>query len=381
MRTNKRSKRFVIPVSVLKATSGRDYLEQDDGRIIFSREYLYARGSCCGSKCLNCPYEFARVCEFSPIEDRRPVISMVPSWTETLIAAGANVVGRTRFCIHPHDAVRGIKVLGGTKNLSSDFNESMTLIAKNKAQSDLKPLVILDKEENPKDFELLFQSAGCEVFATEVTSLSGLKLELQNLSAFFSRQSQVSMNLRLYADRLGALMLSKQRAQHKTLGMSSGNWVTGFGEALLKDSISSHSMPLSEAYARLHQGSASLVYVIWKSPWMCVGRGTFIESVLKWLFNDSSSSLVWAGGSNANKYPKFDLHEVPANTFLVYASEPYPFEKELSRLPPGILVDGEKISWFGIRAIRYLENIACELIACELTMRPKAAGRDESKPL
>ena len=39
------------------------------------------------------------------------VASLVPSWTETLIESGVEVVGRTRFCVHP-GATKGIPVVG-----------------------------------------------------------------------------------------------------------------------------------------------------------------------------------------------------------------------------------------------------------------------------
>jgi len=360
-------------VSVLKTISGRDYFEQENGRIVFSREYLFARGTCCGSDCLNCPFKFDKTKNSLQDLDQRPVISMVPSWTETLICAGANVVGRTRFCIHPAESVRGIQVLGGTKNVSSNFKEAMALIASQRDQSRLKPLVILDKEENPKDFEAIFQGAGCDTLATEVRSLGAFKSELQNLATLFPTGSPVSGTLLHYADRLEALLMRPtQSIQHKTSCASSEE---GFGEALIKDFVSTSSTPLSKTYARLKQGDANLVYLIWKSPWMCVGPGTFIESVLKWILSGASSSLLWIGPRGEGKYPEFDLEDVPAGTLLVYSSEPYPFEKELDRLLPGILVDGEKISWFGIRSIRYLENLVGDLYTS-----PKAACGDESKP-
>src|SRR5437868_6660844 len=67
------------------------------------------------------------------------VVSFVPSWTETLLSSGVEVVGRTRFCIHPHEKVAAIPVVGGTK----DWN-----LEKLRA---LKPdLLLLDQEENPK---------------------------------------------------------------------------------------------------------------------------------------------------------------------------------------------------------------------------------------
>jgi len=50
-----------------------------------------------------------------------------------------NVVGRTRFCIHPREKVSEIPAVGGTKNWDMDRIR------------ELKPdLLILDKEENPK---------------------------------------------------------------------------------------------------------------------------------------------------------------------------------------------------------------------------------------
>jgi hypothetical protein len=34
----------------------RDYTIDPAGRYVFTREYLLARGECCGSGCQNCPY-------------------------------------------------------------------------------------------------------------------------------------------------------------------------------------------------------------------------------------------------------------------------------------------------------------------------------------
>ena len=34
---------------------GRDYY-LEDGRVIFTKEYLEKRGPCCGNACVNCPY-------------------------------------------------------------------------------------------------------------------------------------------------------------------------------------------------------------------------------------------------------------------------------------------------------------------------------------
>ena len=50
------------------------------------------------------------------------IVSLVPSLTEMLCALGLadQVVGRTGFCIHPADVVRGIPKVGGTKDVDLD---------------------------------------------------------------------------------------------------------------------------------------------------------------------------------------------------------------------------------------------------------------------
>ena len=57
---------------------------------------------------------------------RMRVVSLVPSWTETLIEAGVDVVGRTRFCLHPRDRVKSIPAVGGTKD--ADWFYAMTTV-------------------------------------------------------------------------------------------------------------------------------------------------------------------------------------------------------------------------------------------------------------
>jgi ABC-type Fe3+-hydroxamate transport system substrate-binding protein len=46
------------------------------------------------------------------------IVSLVPSWTETLFALGLGerVVGATKFCVEPAERVASIRKVGGTKN-------------------------------------------------------------------------------------------------------------------------------------------------------------------------------------------------------------------------------------------------------------------------
>ncbi|MBL7718898.1 MAG: hypothetical protein JNL72_08685 [Flavipsychrobacter sp.] len=40
-----------------------DYYILPDGRLVFTAGFLRRRGYCCGSGCLNCPYEYEQVKE------------------------------------------------------------------------------------------------------------------------------------------------------------------------------------------------------------------------------------------------------------------------------------------------------------------------------
>src|SRR5712692_9144819 len=72
----------------------------------------------------------------------RRIVSLVPSWTETLFALGLDreIVGVTRFCVEPAAAVASVPKIGGTKNPNI------------KAIVELAPnLVIANAEENRRD--------------------------------------------------------------------------------------------------------------------------------------------------------------------------------------------------------------------------------------
>ncbi len=48
------------------------------------------------------------------------IVSLVPSITEALFDLGLTeneVVGRTKFCIHPQDKIKNVAIIGGTKTL------------------------------------------------------------------------------------------------------------------------------------------------------------------------------------------------------------------------------------------------------------------------
>lgn len=238
---------------------------------------------------------------------------MVPSWTEALIACGVNVVGRTRFCIHPKEFVKTIPAVGGTKD-----------VAWERARG-LKPdLVVLDREENPR---IMAEECPFEYFATHVTSagevardLGGLAKRLEN-----ARLAQLASRWRQVA---GAKAPS--RALNEIPGVV--EWIRKPGPTVNE-----------------------FVYVIWKDPWMAVSRSTFIGSVLE------RCGLRGIQRDFEEPYPKLDLAALdPTKTMLLLSTEPYPFHKQKARLEElpfaMAVVDGEAYSWFGLRSLLFLEQ-------------------------
>lgn len=39
---------------------GIDYYVNEDGNIVFTKEYHLKRGYCCKNKCLNCPWDYGK---------------------------------------------------------------------------------------------------------------------------------------------------------------------------------------------------------------------------------------------------------------------------------------------------------------------------------
>jgi hypothetical protein len=267
------------------------------------------------------------------------VVSMVPSWTETLIRCGVSVVGRTRFCIHrsPHEAHQDrveIPVVGGTKDWNLEKLRSLG-----------PDLILLDKEENPKS---MAEEAPCEVFATHVTSVADVARELERLSLKFAGEPS--------GDALMALARRWTRVHE----------VTGAPDSMRTVAIDWDSFP--GVLEWIHRPSAQkadptrefLAYVIWKNPWMCVGPRTFIASMLSAL-GWPEERLWWgAGKSGPSKYPEFQMDDVPEEAVLFFSSEPYPFHRQKEELfalgRPCAVVDGEAFSWFGIRSLEFLEK-------------------------
>ncbi len=238
------------------------------------------------------------------------VASLVPSITETLIEAGVDVVARSRFCIHPADRVSSIPSVGGTKDLDVQG------LLKSGAE-----ILVLDREENTKP---MAEKSPIPIHALHIQSVADLPGSFEGLAHQLG-----APGLKEIADRWRSAL----QVQYPSLLQP---------PALIQ---------------WIEQGEfEQVMYLIWRKPWMAVRADTFIGSMMElcgWPLHDFGF---------ATKYPSLEgLDQIPDNTLLLFSSEPYPFAKHLEDIKalgrPSALVDGESLSWFGVRSLRFLDGL------------------------
>ncbi len=265
---------------------------------------------------------------------RRPirVVSLVPSLTELLFDLGlteAEVVGRTRFCVHPAGRVEKVPVVGGTKSFSTE-----EVLA-------LRPeLVLANREENPKEAieEIEETENGPAAYVTDPTSLEEAVIMIRDLGVLVGRDAEAEA----MAGRIEDL-------HHRLRPPSRG----------------------------------TALYLIWLRPYMCVAPGTYIHDMLRQIgFTNAISPSCQKGRGHAcpeaARYPELSLRDMvilnPRHILL--ASEPFPFQHEhverLRRELAGVdeefaatvlirLVEGEHYSWYGSRLEAALQSFIDEL--------------------
>lgn len=243
------------------------------------------------------------------------IISLVPSQTELLWHLGLDkeVIGITKFCIHPEHWFKAKTRVGGTKNIDIEKIKS------------LEPtLVIANKEENVKEQVEAIQEF-TKVIVTDVNTL----------------QDAIEM----------IELLGKQT---NTLAQA---------QSIIKK-INSEFIDLKNNLN--HTETIKVAYLIWKNPYMTVGTDTFINDIIR----TCNFTNVFA---NKLRYPTTTIEELEQLQphFIFLSSEPYPFkEKDLIelqlQLPNSkiIIVDGEMFSWYGsklIEAAKYLAQLTLKL--------------------
>lgn len=244
------------------------------------------------------------------------IVCLVPSITELLfdLGLGEQIVGRTGFCVHPADAVRGVPKCGGTKDVKLDVVR------------DLAPThVIVNIDENTRET----YDALCEFVPNVVVT----------------HPNAPEDNLELFA-LLGGIFNCESTADHLA------SQLQGELDALA-------------ALPALPQRRT--LYLIWREPWMSISPDTYISRTL--------SLLNWCTVPETPqpRYPTLETGALSALApgLVLLSSEPYPFREqhldELRSLLPNAdvhLVDGEMTSWYGSRAIQglaYLRELALRM--------------------
>jgi ABC-type Fe3+-hydroxamate transport system substrate-binding protein len=244
------------------------------------------------------------------------IVSLVPSITELLfdLGLGAQVVGRTGFCIHPREPLRAVPKVGGTKDV--DLRKLRALAPTH---------VIVNVDENRREDVEAMRAFVPNVVVTHPNAPEDNRALCRLAGALFDREREAARLI----------------------------------EAL--DAELAHCAALARTLA-----PERVLYLCWKEPWMSVAADTYIARTL--------AAVGWqvlheAGGfAGAARYPVVDLDElVPRAQRVLLSSEPYPFREAdaaalRQRFPTATidLIDAEMTSWYGSRAIaglRYLRGV------------------------
>ena len=236
------------------------------------------------------------------------IVSLVPSQTELLFDLGLNeeVIGITKFCIHPEHWLQEKMIIGGTKNFHIDRIKPL--------QPDL---IIANKEENTK--ELIEELA-------------------LHYPIYISDVNNIEDALQMIGD----------------IGILTGK--SSLAKALIFDIKNSRN----DLYS-INQTKKSCYYFIWKNPWLAVGGDTFINTMIE------EAGFV-SLSKNQTRYPEIDFDNIDKDPdFLLLSSEPYPFKQEdadflQSKFPSSkiLFVDGTYFSWYGSRmkeAFQHFSNL------------------------
>ncbi len=218
------------------------------------------------------------------------------------------IVGVTRYCVHPREVTARIRTVGGTKNPDLGAIRSLA-----------PDLVFLNAEENRReDIDALARE-----FVVDVSHPR--------------RVADVPPLLR----RWGRLTRRERAAEEISSKVEDG--IERIGR--------SRPSRLSFRYT----------YLIWKNPWMVAGPRTYIGDLIR--LAGGGSSLVETEGEGAD-YPVTDEKTIVASSpdVLLLPDEPYRFgEKDAAvwreRLEGAarvVLVPGDDWCWHGVRTLRGL---------------------------
>lgn len=239
------------------------------------------------------------------------IVCLVPSITELLCDLGLApmLVGRTGFCIHPREVVGAIPKVGGTKTVNID---------KIRRLAPTHLVVNIDENEKPT------ADALAEFIPHVIVTHPNAPRDCLDLYRL-----------------LGGIFNAVDAA-----------------EAL----CASFEAELALLHALPHSAPKTMLYCIWKDPWMTISRDTYIARMMAEI-----GWRCWQAPDNIRRYPVFEWEQVRDGIDgVLLSTEPYRFrqadaeslQREIGK--PVQLVDGEMMSWYGSRAVaglRYLREL------------------------
>jgi hypothetical protein len=270
------------------------------------------------------------------------IACFVPSITELLCDLGLDnhLVARTAYCIHPAAKVASIPALGGTKKFSLSRLQRLA-----------PTHAVVNIDENTQ-----VSAAQLREFVPHVVVTHPLTMA-DNFSLF---------------ELMGGIFAREQAAQ------------------LLSEQLSRELSQLQQRRA-ITQRPLTVLYVIWKDPWMTVTTGTYIadclaqigcEVTLPLKMSEHPSSQM-SSCATAIRYPQFSFESLDwcGVDAVLLSSEPYSFKandqqtvltevaKFAGRPVPVLLVDGELMSWYGSRAVKTPAYLASLRLALDQALR------------
>lgn len=243
------------------------------------------------------------------------IVSLCPSLTELVFDLGLEdqLVGRTKFCVHPEDRVERIEKVGGTKN------------PKVERIVELAPdLVLLNEEENRVEDAEALAAAGLRCHTSLPVSVADTAEMVRSIGRAVDRP-----------DEAETIAADIERRATRVRAAAEGRPV------------------------------ASYAYLIWREPIMTVNDDTFVAALL------GLAGGVNVFGSAEERYPTITAEELAATdpSGILLSTEPFPFDEkyrdelvEATGLPGERfhIVDGELLSWHGSRTpagIDYAETV------------------------
>ena len=244
------------------------------------------------------------------------IISIVPSQTELLydLDLEKEVIGITKFCIHPKKWFQSKPKVGGTKQLNIKIIE------------ELKPdLIIANKEENTKE-QIDELDKNYRLWISDIKTLSDALQMIISIGEITERTERAKSIAKEIENKFAQLSSHLPTKNHKL----------------------------------------KTAYLIWRNPYMAAGRDTYINEMMKYCGLENIFE-------HNNRYPIITEEDLLKNNckLLLLSSEPFPFKEkhieELQKNLPGAkikLVNGEMFSWYGSRllyAAEYFQQLISEV--------------------